>query len=164
MAFSLLPLVALLAGAALAAQQLPWQADQPDPVKNPVLYEAPAQVELRHGKPQVVELHFRIRDGLHINSHRPSDKSFIPTELVVAEPLGMDVQAVTFPPGVEFASAAFPKEKLNVYTGEVVLQARILVAKPGEQMLNAALHYQACDANTCFPPKNTPVLIDFVTR
>ncbi len=170
MAFSLLPLAALLAGAALAAQQLPWQTAQSgqsaqgDRAEEMVRYEAPAQVELRHGKPQVVELHFRIRDGLHINSHTPSDKSFIRTELVVAEPLDIDVQAVTFPPGVEFASAAFPKEKMNVYTGEVVLHARILAAKPGEQMLNAALHYQACDANTCFPPKNVPVSVDLITR
>ncbi len=163
MAFSSL-WIALLAASAMAAQQLPWQTAQPDSAKELVRYEAPAQVELTHGKPQVVELHFRIRDGLHINSHVPSDKSFIRTELVIAEPPDIDVQAVTFPPGVEFASAAFPKEKLNVYTSEVVLRARILAAKPGEQILNGTLHYQACDANTCFPPKNAPVLIDLVTR
>jgi len=169
-ASSLLLLVGLVVGAALAAQQLPWQTGQsgqsgnPDAAKEPVRYEAPAQIELTHGKPQIVELHFRIQDGLHINSHMPSDKSFIRTELIVIEPPGINVQDVSFPPGTEFASAAFPKEKLNVYTGEVVLHARILAVKPGEQMLNAALHYQACDASTCFPPKNAPVAIDLIAR
>ena len=161
-------LAAMLVGTVLAAQQLPWQAAdqsaQPDAAKEQVRYEAPAEVELTHGKSQVVELHFRVRDGLHINSHTPSDKNFVRTEMVVIEPPGINIQDVTFPPGTEFASTAFPKEKLSVYTGEVVLHARILAAKPGEQMLNAVLRYQACDAQVCFPPKNAPVAVDLIAR
>jgi hypothetical protein len=160
-----LGVVALLAPLALAAQQLPWQAGaKPATANDPVQYLYPEQVELTVGKPQQIELHFRVRDGLHINSHTPSDKSLIRTELIVAEPPGLDVQAVTFPQGGEYASAAFPGHKLSVYTGEVVLHARIVATKPGEHMLEAALRYQACDAGTCFPPKNAPVSLDLVAR
>ena len=156
----------LLAAAVLpaaASQQLPWQA-APDAAKDPVQYEYPEQVQLAAGRAREVELHFRIRDGLHINSHRPLDTSLIRTELIVAEPAGLDVQAVLFPEGVAYSSAAFPNEKLSVYSGEIVLRARIVAAHPGEQLLQAALRYQACDASTCFPPKKAPVALDVVVR
>ncbi len=111
-----------------------------------------------------MELHFRIREGLHINSHKPLDASLIRTELIVVEPAGLRVQAVTFPEGEPYASKAFPDEKLSVYSGEFVLHARIVAAKPGEQTLPAALHYQACDADRCFPPKEAQVTLDIVSR
>ncbi len=166
MAFSRSALAALLLlPLAAAAQQLPWQLrPQADAATQPVQYEYPEQVQLAAGKPQVVELHFRIRDGLHINSHKPLDKNFIRTELIVAEPDGVDVQAVIFPEGVEYASKAFPGQKLSVYTGEIVLDARIMVSRPGERMMPAALRYQACDADRCFPPKKAPVALDLIVR
>ena len=166
MAFSRGALSALLLlPLATAAQQLPWQVrPQPDAAAQPVQYEYPEQVQLAAGKPQVVQLHFCIRDGLHINSHKPLDKNFIRTELIVAEPAGIDVQAVTFPEGVDYASKAFPGQKLSVYTGEIVLEARIVASRPGERMLPAALRYQACDADRCFPPKKAPVALDLVVR
>ncbi len=157
--------VALLAPLALAAQQLPWQVGaKPATAGDPVQYLYPEQVQLPVGKPQQVDLHFRVRDGLHINSHTPRDKSLIRTELIVAEPPGVHVQAVTFPEGSDYASAAFPGHKLSVYTGEVVLHARIVATRPGEHMLEAALRYQACDAGTCFPPKQAPVALDLVAH
>ena len=115
-------------------------------------------------RPRLVDLHFRIRDGLHIQSHAPLDKGAVRTELVVAEPPGITVEAVTFPEGEAYASRAFPGVKLSVYTGDIVLHARIYASRPGEQMLNAALHYQACDADACYPPKNAPVALDIVAK
>ncbi len=158
-------ILALLAPLALVAQQLPWQTGaKPASTSDPVEYQYPEQVQLTVGKPQEVDLHFRVRDGLHINSHKPSDASLIRTELIVAESPGIDVQAVTFPQGAEYASAAFPGHKLSVYTGEVVLHARIVATRKGEHMLEAALRYQACDAGTCFPPKKAPVALDLIAR
>ena len=145
----------------LLAQALPWQTQ---PTAEPVVYTAPAQVTVTHGKSQMVDLHFRVRDGLHINSHTPRDKDLIRTELIVAEPAGLDVEAVDFPPGVDFASKAFPNEKLSVYTGELVLHMRVLATKPGEQHLQGVLRYQACDADTCFPPKNAAVALEIVAH
>ncbi len=144
----------------LLAQVLPWQTAAAEPVR----FEGPARVELARGRAETVELRFRIRDGLHINSHTPRDRSLIRTELIVAEPEGLDVQAVAFPPGEAFASQAFPNEKLDVYTGELVLRARVRAGAAGEQQLAGALRYQACDADTCFPPKQAAVAVEIETR
>lgn len=146
----------------LLAQSLPWQA--PATAAEPVRFAGPAQVELARGRAQTVDLRFQIRSGLHIQSHAPRDKSLVRTELIVAEPEGLEVEAVSFPPGELFASSAFPNEKLSVYTGELVLHARLRAAAAGERRLAAALRYQACDANTCFPPKQAPVVVEVAAR
>ena len=158
-------LLSLLLPLGLQAQQLPWQAHgQPEPQKDPVVYLYPEQLELTVGQLRAVDLHFRIRAGLHINTHTPLDKNFIRTDLIVAEPPGIEVQSITFPDGEAYASKAFPGEPLRVYTGEVVLHARIKATRAGEQMLNAALRYQACDAEACLPPKKAVVMLDLVAR
>ena len=150
------------AGMPLAGQAgLPWQtADKDVPA---VRYEYPEQVSIAAGKPAVVELHFRIRQGLHINSHTPTEKSFIRTDLMVIEPPGVKVAAVDFPDGTDYAVKALPGEKLRVYTGEVVLRAHV-TALAGEHLVQAALRYQACDTDSCYPPKKAPVAFDIIAR
>lgn len=153
----------LLATCVAAAQQMPWQkGTQPD--ADPVVYLYPEQVELVRGKPSEVDLHFRIREGLHINSHEPTDKDLSRTDLLVVEPPGLNVQKVTFPLGTPYSSRAFPDQKLSVYSGELVLHARLLADRPGEQVLRARLRYQACDADSCFPPKESPVALSVVVH
>ena len=139
---------------------------RPEPFGNAafVRFEPAGQVQLTAGKPGEAQLRFRIRDGLHINSHKPLDKNFIRTELAVAEPPNVTVEAVSFPEGTEYSSRAFPEEKLSVYTGELVLHARIAASKPGATQLTGALRYQACDAEQCFPPKTVPVVLDLAVR
>ncbi len=150
------------------AQTLPWQTggdkdgykDKDQPA---VRYLYPEQVSVVAGKPSILELHFRIRDGLHINSHAPLQKSLVRTELLVIEPPGVNVAAVDFPDGSAYALKAFPKEPLSVYTGEVVLRAHV-TAQPGEHLVQAALRYQACDTDSCYPPKKAPVALDVIAR
>jgi hypothetical protein len=156
--------VLLLPRPGSSAQTLPWQASG-DPDKTPpaVRYLYPEQVSIPAGRPAVVELHFRIRDGLHINSHLPLEKSLIRTELVVVEPAGLKVDAVDFPPGADYALRALPKQKLSVYTGEVVLRAHV-TARAGEHLMQGALRYQACDADSCYPPKQAPLALDVLAR
>ncbi|HEY0786387.1 MAG TPA: protein-disulfide reductase DsbD domain-containing protein [Acidobacteriaceae bacterium] len=145
-------------------QGLPWQsAAQEQPEQPAVRYEFPEQVSIAAGKPAAVDLHFRIRDGLHINSHQPLQKSLIRTELIVMEPSGVSIASVDFPPGAVYASQALPADKLSVYTGEFVLHAH-LTARAGEHLVQAALRYQACDANACYPPRKAPVAFDLVAK
>jgi len=56
-----------------------------------------------------------------------------------------------------------PGTKLIVYTGEFAIQTRIVV-QAGNHMVEAKLHYQACDANACLPPKTITVPIDVVGK
>ncbi len=160
---SLFAIAGLLAGVYACAQDtMPWQSegDKPAPA---VRYEYPEQVTVAAGKPAVVEMHFRVRDGLHINSHTPLDKSLIRTELILVEPPGLKVAAVDFPQGASYSLKSLPNEKLSVYTGEVVLRAHV-TATPGEHLVEASLRYQACDSDSCYPPKKAPVALDIIAK
>lgn len=156
---------ALLTSPASFAQKLPWQTGNGQPAMNAQLvhFLYPQQVTVAAGKATTIELHFRVEQGLHINSHTPPAKSLIGTELRVAEPEGVNVSAVDFPPGAVYAFPAFPSEKLSVYSGEFVLTMH-LKAQHGNHLLQGSLRYQACDTNTCFPPRTTPVPIDIVAQ
>ncbi|MFZ0632626.1 MAG: disulfide bond formation protein DsbC [Acidobacteriaceae bacterium] len=157
-------IAALLAGALLAAgQKLPWQTSASvKPGDNQLVHQLyPQQVTVPAGKPQVIELHFRINSGLHINSHEPRQKSLIRTELIAAEPSGVTISAVDFPPGSDYAFPLDPQEKLSVYTGDFVLTMH-LTARKGNHLVQGALRYQACDTNTCFPPGDAPVAVDVI--
>lgn len=147
-----------------AAQQLPWQTSSSEGGNNPPQYVHflyPQQVTVAAGKPQTIEMHFRINDGLHINSHDPLQKSLIRTELIEAEPEGVKIAAVDFPSGVDYAFPADPTQKLSVYTGEFVLKMHLTAAR-GTHLLEGALRYQACDAHTCFPPRKAAADISVV--
>jgi hypothetical protein len=151
---------ALLSG---TAQTLPWQTPGSEG-GNPtqlVHFLYPQQVTVAAGKPATIEMHFRINDGLHINAHVPRQKSLIRTELIEAEPAGVKIAAVDFPDGVDYAFPADPAQKLSVYNGEFVLKMH-LTAQRGEHLLEGALRYQACDTNTCFPPRKLPVAVSVV--
>jgi hypothetical protein len=50
-----------------------------------------------------------------------------------------------------------------VYTGEFVIQARI-VSEAGNHLVEAKLHFQACDKNICMPPKTISVAIDVIGK
>jgi thiol:disulfide interchange protein len=115
-------------------------------------------------QPATVKLHFRVDPGFHINSHTPKSDVLIPTRLTVAM-VGDDpeVTGVDFPAGEPFAFAFEPKQKLDVYHGDVVLTAH-LKAKPGQHSIKAELYYQACDQAACYPPKKLPVEQPYTAR
>jgi hypothetical protein len=164
---SIVAAAALIAlSAAASPQKLPWQGSA-SPAggssQQQVHFLYPQQVTLKAGVAQTIDLHFRVTAGLHINSHTPIQKSLIRTELIEAEPSGVKIAAVDFPPGSPFAFPADPSQKLSIYSGEFVLKMH-LVAQPGNHLLQGALRYQACDNSTCFPPRNVAVPIDVVAN
>ncbi len=131
--------------------------------KTAVTFLFPEQITIPAQKAAAVDLHFRVEDGLHINSHTPREKSLIPTNLAVVEEGGLKVSAVEFPPGADYAFDFDPKEKLSVYTGEFILHAHI-TAPAGDHLLQGALRYQACDARSCYPPRTIPVAVDVIAK
>ncbi|HUA92555.1 MAG TPA: protein-disulfide reductase DsbD domain-containing protein [Terracidiphilus sp.] len=128
-----------------------------------VTYLFPEQVTVPAGKPSAVALHFRIAPGLHINSHTPSDEYLIPTVFSIPADSSAHLDAAKYPAGTEITLAVDPKTKLSVYTGDFVIEAR-LVAAPGNHLVQGKLHYQACDRNECMPPKTITVPIDVIAR
>jgi hypothetical protein len=128
-----------------------------------VQYLYPEQVTVPAGKPSAIALHFRIQQNLHINSHTPREQYLIPTVFSIPESSGVRLAGATYPAGADFTLPVDPSEKLSVYTGEFTINARI-VATPGDHLVEAKLHYQACDQNACMPPKSITVPIDVVGK
>ena len=161
----------LLMGASLCAAQV--MRNQPLPMpegtalpadpKAAVRFLDPQQVTVPARKSTEIVLHFKVADGLHINSHKPREESLIPARLAIVEEPGLNVTAVEFPPGTDYALQLAPQEKLSVYTGDFVLHAHV-TAQPGGHLLNGGLRYQACDSNACMPPHTIPVAISVIAQ
>lgn len=128
-----------------------------------VEYLFPEQVSIPAGKPSPVALHFRIKENLHINSHKPREQYLIPTVFSIPESSGVKLADAAYPAGTDFTLPADPSEKLLVYSGEFTIQAKI-VATPGDHLVEAKLRYQACDQNACMPPKTITVPIDVIGK
>jgi len=149
---------------------LPPQAGNSDLQSKPakekvaaVTYLFPEQVTIPAGKPSPVDLHFKVADGLHVNSHEPHAEELIPTTLALPENGEVRLASATFPPGKDFSFAINPQEKLNVYTGEFTVHATFIAAK-GEHLVQGTLHYQACNNAACFPPRSIPVVLDVIAK
>jgi len=126
-----------------------------------VEYLFPEQVSVPAGKSSPVALHFRIAPGFHINSHKPKEDYLIPTSFSIPETSGVTLKDAAYPEGTDFTLPLDPSTKLSVYTGEFAIQARI-VAPRGNHLVQASLHYQACDKNACMPPKTITVAVDVI--
>jgi hypothetical protein len=150
-------------GQVIKDQPLPLPDGANQRADTAVQFLYPDKINIPARRAAQIDLHFRVADGLHINSHAPTDKSLIPTRLAVVEVQGLNVTAVDFPAGTQYAPQFAPREKLSVYSGEFVLHAH-LTAQPGEHLLEGGLRYQACDANSCLPPRTIPVSITVVAQ
>jgi hypothetical protein len=128
-----------------------------------VSYLFPEQVSAPADKPTQVELHFRIAQGMHINSHAPGQEEPIPTTFSIPQDAGVRLLEANYPAGETMSLAADPGTKLNVYTGEFVIRARI-VPQAGNHMVEAQLRYQACNQTQCLPPKTIAVPIDVIGK
>jgi hypothetical protein len=154
--------LALALGAVLASGQVD-SASRLALNGSAVEYLFPEQVTVPAGKDSDLALHFRISQGLHINSHTPKDEYLIPTTFSIPDGLGVKLQETSYPAGTEFTLPADPATKLSVYTDEFVIQARI-VAEAGNHLVEAKLRFQACDKSVCYPPKTIPVTIDVIGK
>jgi hypothetical protein len=153
-----------LAGRVLRAQIVPAHPPAHTPVAAAsVAFLFPEQIAITAGKPSVVALHFRVAQGMHINSHVPSSNFLIPTTLTFPSDPGVRFEATIYPDGSEITLPIDPSTKLSVYTGEFVIHAR-LIADAGEHSVQAKLHYQACNDNECLPPKTIVVPIDVIGK
>jgi Disulphide bond corrector protein DsbC len=123
----------------------------------------PEQLILPVGKASPVALHFRVAHGLHINSHTPSEDFLIPTVFSIPDGASVRLESANYPQGTNITLAADPSTRLNVYTGEFAIQAR-LIAAPGDHLVKGKLRYQACDQTQCMPPKTITVAIDVIGK
>ncbi len=128
-----------------------------------VQYLFPEQVTVPAGKSSPVALHFRVAQGLHINSHTPSDEFLIPTVFSIPGSEGVKLKVADYPSGAFITLPSDPKTKLSVYSGEFIIQAMI-VAPQGNHLVQGKLRYQACNNSQCLPPKTITVPIDVIGK
>jgi hypothetical protein len=128
-----------------------------------VTYLFPEQVTVAADKPSAVDLHFKVGQGLHVNSHTPRTEDLIPTTLSLPETPGVHLAKTDFPPGTDYTFALSPNEKLSVYTGEFIVHTEFIASR-GEHLVEAKLRYQACTSDTCMPPHTIPVAIDVIAK
>ena len=157
--------VLLFTATVAASAQSPFVDSPRRPVTKTeaVEYLFPEQISIAAGKSIPVALHFRIKPNLHINSHTPRSEYLIPTVFSIPESSGVRLESASYPSGADFTLPVDPSTKLSVYSGEFAVQA-LIVASPGDHLVEAKLRYQACDENACFPPKTITVPIDVVGK
>jgi DsbC/DsbD-like thiol-disulfide interchange protein len=127
-----------------------------------VLYAAEQQ-QVAAGKRTILELHFRVTDGFHVNSHTPKSELLIPTQITLQPVSGVKQEAAEYPAGTSYSFSFDPTEKLDVYSGAFTVKLPV-VAESGAHTIDAALRYQACDHAACYPPKTLPVQITFTAK
>jgi Disulphide bond corrector protein DsbC len=154
--------VAIWASAVLLAQQV-GNLDAPAPKpKSFVIYAAEEQ-NVTAGKRSVLELHFRVMDGFHVNSHTPKSDLLIPTRIELQPAAGVKAEALEYPAGTTYSFSFDPTEKLDVYTGAFTVKLPV-VAEAGTHTVDGTLRYQACDHAACYPPKSLPVQVIFTAK
>jgi hypothetical protein len=130
--------------------------------KSYVVYGAEPQ-NVAAGKRSVLELHFRVLDGYHVNSHTPKSELLIPTRIELQPAAGVKAEAVEYPTGSSYSFSFDPTEKLDVYTGAFTVKLPV-VAEAGAHSVDGTLRYQACDHAACYPPKSLPVQVIFTAK
>lgn len=159
----LVPGLALLAALAVAHDSLAGSSDDQDlPGRKipSVSMAASPVITVTRGKPNSVNLRFRVGAGFHVNSNKPKSEFLIPTVLKLSTPTDIVIGRVTYPAGSDMSFAFAPEDKLSVYTGEfpVTVDVRPLAGViPARYMIRGELKYQACDKAACYPPKKLPV-------
>ena len=114
-------------------------------------------ITVTRGRPNTVNLRFRVGAGFHVNSNKPKSEFLIPTVLKLSAPTDIVIGRVTYPAGTDMSFAFAPEDKLSVYTGEfpVAVDVRPLAGVvPARYMIRGELRYQACDKAACYPPKS----------
>jgi hypothetical protein len=130
--------------------------------KSYIVYGAEPQ-NVAAGKRSVLELHFRVLDGYHVNSHTPKSELLIPTRIELQPAAGVKADAVEYPSGTSYSFSFDPTEKLDVYTGAFTVKLPV-VAEAGPHSVDGTLRYQACDHAACYPPKSLPVQVIFTAK
>jgi Thiol:disulfide interchange protein DsbD, N-terminal len=162
--FSVAPalIVALLVAPA-HAQLINTSPDHSLTKEATVQYLFPEQVHLKPGQATPVDLHFRVASGLHINSHKPHQDYLIPTTFSIPASSAVRLDSASYPAGADITLPLDPKTKLNVYTGDFIVHAR-LVTTPGNHLVQAKLHFQACNMSQCLPPQTVIAAFDVIGK
>ncbi len=107
------------------------------------------------GKEVKLAVEMNIEAGFHINSNRPKDEFLIPTSVKIKAPAGITLGTMIFPPAHDY-NFAFSDKPVSVFEGGIFISGLIKVAEtvaPGTYQADVTVEYQACNDESCMPPK-----------
>ena len=110
-----------------------------------------------------VKLPLELREGFHVNSNAPADKTLIPLRVTWKDGM-LGATSVTFPKPV-METFKFSKEPLSVYTGNFEVTTKFKVAptaSPGPTAVNGEVRYQACNDKGCQFPTTVKVSVQMM--
>jgi cytochrome c biogenesis DsbD-like protein len=116
-----------------------------------------AVVSPGHSAP--IQFTFHVLPPYHVNSSQPLAEELIPTQLHFSLPGEIAVGKLQYPAGQLMSFPFDPSTKLSVYSGDFVIRGLIMApgaAASGTYTIHGELKYQACDNNSCYPPKKLP--------
>jgi len=96
-----------------------------------------------------------LEPGWHVNAHDPDRPYLIATALDVDSPGDAAVAEIRYPEPVVHSLAFAPEVRLRLYEGTFPIRVRLKDAPP--ERLDARLTYQACNDETCLPPRTVAV-------
>jgi len=125
--------------------------------------EAPQKLVAKRGSAVEAKIAVSVQPGFHVNSNTPSDAYLIPLTLKWVPDGALEPGEVVFPkPQME--KYEFSDKPLSVFTGDFDLVAKFKVpagAPRGPGIMLGKLRYQACNSNSCFPPKTVEVRLSY---
>ncbi|CAN5314512.1 hypothetical protein BH23BAC1_BH23BAC1_50430 [soil metagenome] len=131
---------------------------------SPVYSQEPIFVQLENepafsiapGEEKNLLISFLIKPGYHIQANRVKDENLIPSVLSIDISEKLTLSDPIFPSAVEFRMSGV-EEPLLVYNDVLKIYIPVKVAKTeekGEIFVKGKLHYQACDASSCYFPRD----------
>jgi hypothetical protein len=117
-------------------------------------------VKAKIGSMVEVRLPLELRDGFHVNSNTPADKTLIPLRVKWNEGL-LGSTEIVYPKAV-MEKYKFSKDPLSVFTGNFIVTTKFKVAptaSPGPTAINGEVRYQACNDRGCEFPTTLKVAV-----
>ena len=122
----------------------------------------PPRTAARRGGLMEARVTVQLRNGYHVNSNTPAEDYLIPLRLAwTAAPFEV---AETVYPKPKMEKYSFSPKPLSVFTGDFDILTRLKVpvgVAPGPGVLVGKLRYQACNDNSCLPPKTIEVRLAY---
>jgi hypothetical protein len=122
---------------------------------------APEKVVGKRGEAVKSKIPVSIDAGFHVNSNKPSQEFLIPLSLTWASTGALEAGVVVYP---KATTETVADQKLSVFTGNFDLIANFKIAagaSAGPGSAAGKLKYQACNSNTCFPPKTIEISVPY---
>ena len=128
--------------------------------------EVPQKLVVKRGASADVKIAVSVEPNFHVNSNTPNDAYLIPLKLTWAPGGALEPGNVTFPkPQME--KYEFSDKPLSVFTGDFDLTVKFKApadAPQGPGIMLGKLRYQACNNNSCFPPKTAEVHVSYTIQ